>query len=309
MSAHQDQKRPIIIKRHGGHHDDEHGGQWKVAYADFVTAMMAFFLIMWLLSSASQPERQIIAQYFNSTSMFDMPAGSGVLNGGKGVMEGADVKPMRGAPSARDTNEKPDPAKTEPNKTDTTKVDTTKVERAPDAKRNPPMPVRDREERQRFEALKAELEQMMAGGELKSVAGNIEVTMTSEGLRINIFDRDGEPMFAAAGIEPTPRLKKILGVIAQVLGTVHNAVILTGHTDGQAMQRGSYSNWELSADRANAVRRGLVGAGLPTDRFLRVEGRAAGDLLMPQAPNDPRNRRIAVTILRADVEQQLRAAR
>jgi len=301
MSAHQDQKRPIIIKRHGGHHDDEHGGQWKVAYADFVTAMMAFFLIMWLVSSSSQPERQIIAQYFNSTSMFDMPAGSGVLNGGKGVMEGADVKPMRGAPSARDTNQKEDPAK----------VDNSKVEKVPDAKRSdrPASTVRDREERQRFEALKAELEGMMATGELKSLANNIEVTMTSEGLRINIFDRDGEPMFAAGGTEPTPRLKKILGVIAQVLGTVRNAVILTGHTDAQAMQRGTYSNWELSADRANAVRRGLAGAGLTPDRILRVEGRAAVDLLMPQAPNDPRNRRIAVTILRADVEQQFRAAR
>jgi chemotaxis protein MotB len=290
MSAPQDQKRPIIIvKKHGGHHDDEHGGQWKVAYADFVTAMMAFFLIMWLLSSASQPERQIIAQYFNSTSMFDMPAGSGVLAGGKGVMEGQDVKPARGQPSARDN--------------------TGKVEKVPDAKRPDKSTARDREERQRFEALKAELERMMAAGELKSVANNVEVTMTSEGLRINIFDRDGEAMFVPGGSEPTARLKMILGVVAQVLGTVKNAVILTGHTDAAAMQRGAYSNWELSADRANAVRRSLGGSGLTQDRLLRVEGRASVDLLMPQAPLDPRNRRIAVTILRSDVEQQMRAAR
>ncbi len=290
MSAPQDQKRPIIIvKKHGGHHDDEHGGQWKVAYADFVTAMMAFFLIMWLLSSSSQPERQIIAQYFNSTSMFDMPAGSGVLAGGKGVMEGQDVKPARGQPSARDN--------------------TGKVEKVPDAKRPDKSSAKDREERQRFEALKAELERMMAAGELKSVANNVEVTMTSEGLRINIFDRDGEAMFVPGGSEPTARLKMILGVVAQVLGTVKNAVILTGHTDAAAMQRGAYSNWELSADRANAVRRSLGGSGLTQDRLLRVEGRAAVDLLMPQAPLDPRNRRIAVTILRSDVEQQMRAAR
>ncbi len=290
MSAPQDQKRPIIIvKKHGGHHDDEHGGQWKVAYADFVTAMMAFFLIMWLLSSASQPERQIIAQYFNSTSMFDMPAGSGVLAGGKGVMEGQDVKPARGQPSARDN--------------------TGTVEKVPDAKRPDKSTARDREERQRFEALKAELERMMAAGELKSVANNVEVTMTSEGLRINIFDRDGEAMFVPGGSEPTARLKMILGVVAQVLGTVKNAVILTGHTDAAAMQRGAYSNWELSADRANAVRRSLGGSGLTQDRLLRVEGRASVDLLMPQAPLDPRNRRIAVTILRSDVEQQMRAAR
>jgi chemotaxis protein MotB len=290
MSAPQDQKRPIIIvKKHGGHHDDEHGGQWKVAYADFVTAMMAFFLIMWLLSSASQPERQIIAQYFNSTSMFDMPAGSGVLAGGKGVMEGQDTKQARGQPSARDN--------------------TGKVEKVLDAKRPDKSSAKDREERQRFEALKAELERMMASGELKSAANNVEVTMTSEGLRINIFDRDGEAMFVPGGSEPTARLKMILGVVAQVLGTVKNAVILTGHTDAAAMQRAAYSNWELSADRANAVRRSLSGSGLTQDRLLRVEGRAAVDLLMPQAPLDPRNRRIAVTILRSDVEQQMRAAR
>lgn len=290
MSAPKDEKRPIIIvKKHGGHHDDEHGGQWKVAYADFVTAMMAFFLIMWLLSSSSQPERQIIAQYFNSTSMFDMPAGSGVLAGGKGVMEGQDAKPARGQPSARDN--------------------TGKVEKVPDAKRPDKSTAKDREERQRFEALKAELERMMASGELKSAANNVEVTMTSEGLRINIFDRDGEAMFVPGGSEPTARLKMILGVVAQVLGTVKNAVILTGHTDAAAMQRAAYSNWELSADRANAVRRSLTGSGLTQDRLLRVEGRAAVDLLMPQAPLDPRNRRIAVTILRSDVEQQMRAAR
>jgi len=290
MSAPQDQKRPIIIvKKHGGHHDDEHGGQWKVAYADFVTAMMAFFLIMWLLSSSSQPERQIIAQYFNSTSMFDMPAGSGVLAGGKGVMEGQDTKQARGQPSARDN--------------------TGKVEKVLDAKRPDKSSAKDREERQRFEALKAELERMLASGELKSAANNVEVTMTSEGLRINIFDRDGEAMFVPGGSEPTARLKMILGVVAQVLGTVKNAVILTGHTDAAAMQRAAYSNWELSADRANAVRRSLSGSGLTQDRLLRVEGRAAVDLLMPQAPLDPRNRRIAVTILRSDVEQQMRAAR
>jgi chemotaxis protein MotB len=150
---------------------------------------------------------------------------------------------------------------------------------------------------------------MMASGELKSAANNVEVTMTSEGLRINIFDRDGEAMFVPGGSEPTARLKMILGVVAQVLGTVKNAVILTGHTDAAAMQRAAYSNWELSADRANAVRRSLSGSGLTQDRLLRVEGRAAVDLLMPQAPLDPRNRRIAVTILRSDVEQQMRAAR
>lgn len=286
MSAPHASKRPIIVKR-AAPHDDDHGGQWKVAYADFVTAMMAFFLIMWLLSSATQPERAVIAKYFSSTSLFDLPSGNGVLNGGRSVLEGADAKPDRGTPTAK-TQTKAPPAQ------------------SPAAAA---APARDRMERQRFEAVKAELERMMAQGELAKAAGNISVEMTQEGLRIQIFDRDGEPMFPPGGTEPMPRLKLILGVVAQVLGTIQNDVILSGHTDAQPLPRAGYSNWELSADRANAARRVLDAAGLAPGRILRVEGRAAVDPLLPQAPLDPRNRRIAVTVLRSDVEAQWRSHR
>jgi len=160
----------------------------------------------------------------------------------------------------------------------------------------------DRLERQRFEALKAELERMMKQGELRDLADNLSIEMTPDGLRIQIFDRDGEAMFAPGGIEPTPRLARILSVISQVLVTVQNKVIIAGHTDGQMMQKGQYSNWELSTDRANATRRQLEADGLPSMRFVRIEGRAATDLLLPQAPTDPRNRRIAVTVLRGELE-------
>ena len=145
---------------------------------------------------------------------------------------------------------------------------------------------------------------MMRQGELRDLADNLSIDMTPEGLRIQIFDRDGEAMFAPGGVEPTPRLARILTVISQVLQTVQNRVILSGHTDGQALQRASYTNWELSTDRANAVRRALESDGLTSSRFLRIEGRAATDLLLPQTPNDPRNRRIAVTVLRTDAESQ-----
>jgi chemotaxis protein MotB len=287
MSAPHESKRPIIVKR-AAPHDEEHGGQWKVAYADFVTAMMAFFLIMWLLSSATQPERAVIAKYFSSTSLFDLPAGNGVLNGGRSVLEGADAKPDRGTPTAKTQTQAP-PAQA--------------------AAAAAAASARDRTERQRMEAVKAELERMMTQGELAKTAGNISVEMTQEGLRIQIFDRDGEPMFPPAGTEPMPRLKLILGVVAQVLGTIQNKVILSGHTDAQPLPRAGYSNWELSADRANAARRVLETAGLAPSRILRVEGRAAVDPLLPQAPLDPRNRRIAVTILRSEVEAQWRSSR
>jgi chemotaxis protein MotB len=272
MGANNEPRRLIIVKRVVAH-DDEHGGQWKVAYADFVTAMMAFFLIMWLLSSTTSNDRQVIAKYFTSTSIFTLPAGNGVLNGGKSVMDGADAKPVRSG--------------------------TTKAQPG-----EGPTPPRDRTERQRFEALKANLEQMMESGELKTQASNVDIAMTPDGVRIQIFDRDGEPMFAPGASEPLPRLMAILDVIGQVLGTVQNSIILSGHTDGNPLKRGNYSNWELSADRANAVRRTLESKGLAPGRIILVEGRAAIDPLLPQSPLDPRNRRIAITVLRNDIDLQ-----
>lgn len=276
MSTNPHAKRPIVVKRRQKLHD-EHGGQWKVAYADFVTAMMAFFLIMWLLATTTPTERATIAKYFTTASVFNMPAGNGVLNGGKSVMDGADGKSNR--------PQNPDAESDGPAKQAQAAV--------------------DRIERQRLEALKAEFEQIMSGGVLKSLSDHLLVEITREGLRVQIFDRDGEAMFPSGSAEPTRRLDAILRVVAQVLGTVDYPVVLTGHTDAEPLQRPDYSNWELSADRANAVRRTLLSDGLAADRILLVEGRAATDLLLPAAPDDPRNRRIAVTILRKEIAAQL----
>jgi chemotaxis protein MotB len=282
MTAHEKPKRLIIVKRVTAH-DDSHGGQWKVAYADFVTAMMAFFLIMWLLSATTSTDRQVIAKYFMSTSIFDLPAGNGVLNGGQSVMDGSDAKPIRGTQARKDA-----------------KARQTKDAQSPEA----PPPARDMTERQRFEALKANMQQIIASGELKAESDNMDVSVTPDGVRIQIFDRDGEPMFSPGGTEPLPRLKAILDVVSQVLGTVQNSIILSGHTDAHPLQRGAYTNWELSADRANAVRRTLEADGLAPGRIIQVEGRAATEPLLPQTPLDPRNRRIAINILRSDVDPQ-----
>jgi len=272
--------------RRGAAHDEAHGGQWKIAYADFVTAMMAFFLLMWLVSSATESQRAMIAKYFTTTSIFDLPKGNGVLDGGKAVMAGAEAKTERLTPSGMGgLQQQPVVVKAEN-----------------DAASNATASV----ERQRFEALKAELEKMAHDGELKGLADNLSIDLTPEGLRIQIFDRDGEPMFASGDAEPTPRLARILEVIGEVLQTVKNGVIISGHTDSQVLKRGTYSNWELSSDRANSVRRRLENDGLAANRVLRVEGRAATDPLLPQEPLDPRNRRIAITVLRSQVETQLR---
>jgi chemotaxis protein MotB len=247
--------------------------------------MMAFFLLMWLVSSATETQRAVIAKYFTTTSIFNLPKGNGVLDGGKAVMAGAEAKTERLTPSGMGgLQAQPVAAKRD---TDTD-------------------PSATMMERQRFEAIKAELEKMANEGELKGVADNLAVDLTPEGLRIQIFDRDGEPMFASGDADPTPRLARILDVISEVLQTVKNGVIISGHTDSQVLKRGTYSNWELSSDRANSVRRRLETDGLATNRVLRVEGRAATDPLLPLEPLDPRNRRIAITVLRSQVESQMR---
>jgi chemotaxis protein MotB len=282
-------KRRIVIKRAASHDHDEHGGQWKVAYADFVTAMMAFFLIMWLLSITTESQRAGIAKYFTTTTIFNMHTGDGMLDGGKSVMDGSDAKNEQLTPSREDGG-----------------LDSPK-EGAPSDPQDDPMAMfTDRTERQRFEAVKAELERMVHEGALKEVADNLKIEMTPEGLRIQIFDRDGTPMFAPGATEPTPRLARILGVIGNLLSTVQNSVILSGHTDNQPLQRGTYSNWELSSDRANSSRRVLEASGVAPSRMLKVEGRASTDPLLPTAPADPRNRRIAVTLLRSDVDMTMR---
>jgi chemotaxis protein MotB len=219
-----------------------------------------------------------------------MNTGDGVLDGGKSVMEGADTKTEKLTSSREDGG-----------------VDSNKEGSPTDANNDDASmaSIRDRTERQRFEAVKAEFERMVRQGELHGFADNLKVEMTPEGLRIQIFDRDGQPMFNPGAIEPTPRLAAILGVIGSVLATVNNGVIITGHTDGQMLSRPGYSNWELSSDRANAARRVLEGKGVASARMVKVEGRAATDLLMRENPADPRNRRIAVTLLKSDVEKHL----
>ncbi|HWL84046.1 MAG TPA: flagellar motor protein MotB [Roseomonas sp.] len=299
MSADDHPKRPIIVKRHHGEHEEEHGGQWKIAYADFVTAMMAFFLVMWLLSSTTESQREGIAQFFTSSSILDLPAGNGVLEGGRSVLVAGEsrqdsltpvsdggLRQDREGGEAAGEGEAPQAAVT------------TASEAA----------ARDPIERQRFDALKAELERQMQSDSLREFAQNIQLEMTPEGLRLQVFDRDGAAMFQPGSAEPTPRLARILEVVGSVLATVPNEVVVAGHTDGQGFSRGGYGNWELSADRANGARRALERSGLPARRMFRVEGKAAVEPLLPETPDDPRNRRIAITVLRSDVVAEARAA-
>ena len=250
--------------------------------------MMAFFLVMWLLSVTTENQRAGVAKYFNTSSILDMRTGDGMLDGGKSVLEGADTKVEKLVMSREDGGL---PTKAQ-------------SQGAADLPKQ-----RDPVERQRLEAIKAQFERMIASGELASVADSVSMEIIPDGLRIQVFDRDNEAMFVTASAEPTPRLVRVLGVVGQVLSTIPNPVVLTGHTDDDRLQRGTYSNWELSADRANAARRLLEASGVGAERMLKVEGRAATAPLLPEAPSDPRNRRIAVTILRGDAAARLGASR
>lgn len=275
--------RPIVVKRvkkaGGGHH----GGAWKIAYADFVTAMMAFFLLMWLLGSTTKGDLQGISEYFKTPLKVAMSGGSGsgdsssVIQGG-----GTDLSRRTGQVKQGDTV----PEK----KTYDLKAAKALVER---------------EEAVRLGALKRKIESVIeANPLLKKYKNQLLLDITSEGLRIQIVDEKHRPMFELAKAELQPYTREILHVIALVLNEVPNKIGLSGHTDSTPyMTDAGYSNWELSADRANASRRELVMGGLPDDKILRVVGLAAAAHLDKQDPFNPINRRISIIVMNKKTEE------
>jgi len=277
---------PIIVrKRVHGAHEAHHGGAWKVAYADFVTAMMAFFLLMWLPGATTEDQRKGIADYFAARIPIspESAGGDGVLEGGfmprtaearfrLGDRDRDDVALAAGAPRS----DHPDRAADRDLRHD------------------------DRIERQRFETIQSEiLRRLEASAALRDLSGNLLFEITPEGLRIHIFDRSGADMFPLGSAVPRRRTTAILEVIADIIGAVRNGVVITGHTDSRPfVGAGRYGNWDLSSDRANAARRVLAAAGVAAERFRRIEGRAALEPLVERDPSDSRNRRIAITLLR-----------
>ncbi|MCV2359238.1 MULTISPECIES: flagellar motor protein MotB [Roseateles] len=275
--------QPIIIKRvkKGGH--ASHGGAWKIAYADFVTAMMAFFLLMWLLGSTTEGDKKGIADFFGSPLKVAMQGGSGsgdsssvVKGGGKdltretGQVKSGDVEAQKRTFNLRALKE-----------------EQRKAERA------------------RLEELKDKVEKVLANNpQLSSLGGQIKLDMTLEGLRIQIADEEGRPMFDSGSAVVKPYMKQLLRELGSVLSEVPNRLTLEGHTDAQPFSAGDrgYSNWELSADRANASRRELSLGGLPEARTLRVQGLAASKLLDPKQPESPINRRISIIVMNRDAE-------
>jgi chemotaxis protein MotB len=279
-------KKPIVIKRVkkvvGGHH----GGAWKIAYADFVTAMMAFFLLMWLLGSTAKGDLDGIAEYFKTPLKVAMQGGSG-SGDSSSIIKGGGQDLTRKAGQVRKTSEPQDKR--------TINLEAAKAEL-------------ERQEVAKLKQLRARLEQAIdANPSLKQFKRQLLIDMTTEGLRIQIVDEKNRPMFDLAGAELKPYTKEILREIAHVLNDVQNRISLSGHTDAAQYSSGErgYSNWELSADRANASRRELILGGLNGGKMLRVVGLSSSVLFNRNDPLDPINRRISIIVLNKKTEEAI----
>ena len=278
--------QPIIIKRvrKGGH--NKHGGAWKIAYADFVTAMMAFFLLMWLLGSTTEGDKKGIADFFNAPLKVALLGGSGagdsshVVRGG-----GQDLSRTTGQVKEGDV----------PSKRKLLNIKALEAEQK-------------RAEVARLEALKKKVEDALsASPKLAAMRSQIRLDMTRDGLRIQIVDEQNRPMFDSGSAIVKPYMRELLREIGHVLQDVPNRIALEGHTDAQPYSGGDrgYSNWELSSDRANASRREIVAGGLPEDRMLLVQGLASSNLFVPGEPANPMNRRISIIVMNRDAEDRL----
>jgi chemotaxis protein MotB len=275
--ANEPEPRPIIVKKiivegHGGHH----GGAWKVAYADFVTAMMAFFLLMWLLGATTEKQRKALADYFTPTlvELKMASAGSTGLMGGDS-MTGKENYPTTGGIGNLSI--------TIPRDATGTKDQGGKATRAQD--------------RQKFESIKKSLEERMTRKGLGKLRKNVRFTETREGLRIDLIDEADFAMFKSGTEQLVPQARALIAEVSQVLKTMPNPLIVRGHTDGLPYASGrSMNNWMLSSARAESTRQALSQSGIGNDRFARIEGVADREPFIKDDAYDPRNRRMSIIL-------------
>ena len=282
-----DSQRPIIVKRikKGGH--GHHGGAWKIAYADFVTAMMAFFLLMWLLGSTAKGDLSGISEFFKTPLKVALGGGSGAGDASS-IVKGGGKDLSRKAGQVERTNT---PAQKKIINLEAAKAEAVRKEKA------------------KLEELKGKLNQKIEShGTLKQFKNQIKIDITSEGLRIQIADEKNRPMFNIGSAVLQPYAKEILAEIANVLNDVPNSISLSGHTDAAPYSGGDrgYSNWELSADRANACRRQLVAGGIDDGKVLRVVGLGSAVLFDTADPLNPINRRISIIVMNKQAEDAVR---
>ncbi|MBI1340897.1 flagellar motor protein MotB [bacterium] len=285
--------KPVVIKKvkkviGGGHH----GGAWKVAYADFVTAMMAFFLLMWLINTTSPEQKRGIADYFAPASVSRATQGSDGMLGGTafqddGARSSGSSRPVVETQQSDAKKKNAKSGGTDPNASSNT-VSEDALARA-----------KARRDDANFESAEESLRQALQDmPEIAELSKHVLIDQTPEGLRIQLIDQEGRAMFSGASAEPLPRTVQLLEVVAQVIDRLPNRISISGHTDTSSTSRQGYSNWELSADRANAARRILEAERVDTDRIFQVTGKASSEPLYPDDANLPANRRISIVLLR-----------
>ena len=286
---------PIIIKKKKGGHGAAHGGAWKIAYADFVTAMMAFFLLLWLLNAVTQEQLEGISNYFAPVAPSKSQSGSGDIGGGKIAGEEGALETQASRPKV--TMDLPPPRAGQGSSDQT--------EQAPEnvSQQTAEEVMKRKEEEQFQEAEKALRDAIESQTSMKQLAKSLLIDDTPEGLRIQIVDQEGLAMFPLGKADLYLHTKKVLELVAKVIQAMPQKISVSGHTDATKYAPDApYTNWELSADRANAARRYLVHLGVAESRVDRVAGRAEMDPLRPEDPAHPSNRRLSIVLMRGSAK-------
>ena len=287
--------RPIMIKKvkkviAGGHH----GGAWKVAYADFVTAMMAFFLLMWLINTTSPQQKRGIADYFAPASVSQSTSGSGGILAGTAL--GEDGAKQNGSQATIEQLAPPAPPSTRDAGQSTKGGGAANLDTASDQALRDALNKRDDAA---FESAAQSLRQAMQDmPELAELSKQILIDQTPEGLRIQLVDQEGRSMFEPGSTKPNDRARILLQAVAKIVQRLPNRVTISGHTSANANGSKSAGDWQLSSARADASRQVMEAAGVDPDRVYQVAGKAASDPLFPDDPTLPGNRRIANVLLR-----------
>jgi chemotaxis protein MotB len=289
----------VIVKRikksgHGAHH----GGAWKVAYADFVTAMMAFFLLMWLINTTTPEQKRGIADYFAPQSIAQTLSGSGGVLGGK-VM-GEESARAGGAASVFQKNSPSSPtSKSESTQAQKSQGGATDSQDQASNAQNADRSTSSSQDGEFAHAAEAIHQAINDNPDLAALSKQVITEQTPEGLRIQLVDQDGRPMFQQGTSEPMPYTRRLLAEVGKIIDRLPNRVSISGHTEAKPFTGpNGETNWELSAARANAGRALLAAGGLNADRIYEVAGKAGSEPLLPDDPNGSANRRLSITLLR-----------
>ena len=288
----------IIVKRvKKGGHGEHHGGQWKVAYADFVTAMMAFFLLMWLINTTTPEQKRGIADYFAPQSISQTSSGAGGILGGKVIGQTGSQ-----AGNIISTKERTPPTQAK-HSTDSakggapqTKMQSASQSESGEESARQSTAATDKDYQSASESIRQAMQKMP---DIADLSRQVMVDQTPEGVRIQLVDQDGRPMFKPGTAEPLPYAKRLIAAISRTISRLPNRIAISGHTDGKPFQTaGGMTNWELSAARANAARAIMTAAGLDPDRIYEVAGKAGSEPLLPEDPLASENRRISIVLMR-----------